>query len=168
LNDQFLQITSRGGFGAGSKLVAINFSWGGDYLTSGISGISMDLNNLGSTELSIRLLFENPMMGPPTDEAVSTVPVILAPGSGWTHAFFPIDSSSFTSVAGTVDGALSTATLMRIIHATNPGDAEPVVGVLGVDNIKAVPEPAAASLLGLALIVLALGVRPKGPAAINR
>ena len=68
--DQYLQITAVGGNGAGSRLVAINLTqWAGDYLTSGISGIAMDLRNFANTDLTIRLLFEDPKGGPPVDQA---------------------------------------------------------------------------------------------------
>ena len=86
--DQYLKITSQGGSGPGSRLVVLNASqWTGNFLF--ISGIGMDLINLGATDLQIRLLFEDPMGGPPTDEAVSTSPFLLPAGSGWVHAFFP-------------------------------------------------------------------------------
>ena len=53
--DNYMQLTSLGGAGAGSRLVAINLSqWAGNYTSLGFTSISMDLRNLGDTDLSIR------------------------------------------------------------------------------------------------------------------
>jgi len=125
--------------------VAINTSqWAGNYIAAGVSSILMDLNNIGNTDLTIRLLFEDPMGGPPADEAVTNFGAFLPAGSGWMHFVFPISPPSLTVVTGSATAALTNATLMRIINAPDPGDAISAVGVLGVDNITAVgavPEP---------------------------
>jgi hypothetical protein len=141
--DQYLQITGIGGDGAGSRIVAINLAqWAGNYLTPGLSGIAMDLKNFGATDLTIRLLFEDPMGAPPVDEAVTTFGIFLPVGGGWTHAFFPTSVSSMTAISGDVKTLLGNTTLLRIIDSPTPEDAVSIVGVLGVDNISAVPEPA--------------------------
>jgi PEP-CTERM motif-containing protein len=153
--DKYLQITGLGGGGAGSRIVAINLTqWAGDYLHSGISGISMDLKNFGTSDLTIRLLFEDPMGGPPVDEAVTTFGQALPTGSGWMHAFFAISPSSFTAVSGDVHTLLGNTTLVRIIDSPTPTDAVSIAGVLGVDNIDAVPEPATWLTLAVGLVVL--------------
>jgi hypothetical protein len=140
--DAFLQITGLGGTGAGSRIVAMNNTqWAGNYLSPGISGIAMDLKNFGSTTLTIRLLFEDPLFGPPADEAVTTFGQVLPVGGPWVHAFFAISPSSLTVLSGNVNTLLSNTTLLRIIDSPTPDDAVSIVGVLGVDNINAVPEP---------------------------
>jgi hypothetical protein len=141
--DQFLQITALGGNGPGSRIAAINLNqWTGDYLHSPVTGIAMDLKNLGATDLTVRLLFEDPMMAPPADQAVTTFGQTLKVGSGWTHTFFAIAPSAFTVLSGDINTLLANTTLIRIIENPIPADAEPIVGVLGVDNIAAaVPEP---------------------------
>lgn len=49
--DNYLALTSLGGSGAGSKLVVLNpAQWAGDYLTLGLTTITMDLRNSGTTE----------------------------------------------------------------------------------------------------------------------
>jgi hypothetical protein len=165
-DDNFLHLTSVGGSGAGSRLVAINLDprWSGNYVAAGVNAITMHVNNLGSTELSLRILLERG--GPPTDVAFSTVPVVVFPGSGWTSVIFPIDSSSLTAAIGTVNAALSDATLVRIFHSPTPEFPGPaVVAQLGVDNIAAaVPEPPSAMLLvtGLSVVgMLAHGCKRK-------
>jgi hypothetical protein len=165
--DEYLVITSQGGTGAGSKLVALNMSrWAGDY--SSISGISMDLRNLGTTDLTIRLLLEDPMFGPPADQAVTTFGAVLPTGDAWTKVFFPISASSLTVLSGNIAPLLTNTTLLRIIDSPTPSDAVTIAGVLGVDNIQAVPEPATWFLTGAALFGLAVkGRRGQGIGSIT-
>ena len=62
LADNYMLMTSSGLAGPGGRLVALNpAQWAGDYVAAGIRKISMDVNNLGSTDLFLRLLFEDPM-----------------------------------------------------------------------------------------------------------
>jgi hypothetical protein len=154
IDDAYLTITSQGGQGPGSRLTAFNISgqWSGNYLTSGIAAIAVDLRNLGSTELTIRLEFENPFAG--GDEAVTNTGIVLSPGSDWTHAIFPIGLGSLTSLEGTVRGALTNTSVLRIIHAPGLTDSAPIAGVLGVDNVAAVPEPATSALIAAALLAV--------------
>lgn len=156
LGDSYLSITAIGGGGPGSRLTAFNImgQWAGNYLTASLPGIGMDLINLGQTELSIRLEFENPFAG--SDFALTNTAIVLPVGSGWTRAFFPIALGQFTALGGTVEGALANTSVLRILHAPGVGQAVPVVGVLGVDNITAaVPEPSTFLLAaaGLALLI---------------
>ena len=157
--DHFLQLTAVGGIGAGNRLTVINpAQWAGDYEAAGVTGIAMDVFNPGNTNLALRLLFEDPF--PPSNQAVSSSAIPLPAGSCWTHVVFPITPGDVTAVLGSVDAALSNATTIRIFHATTaafPGD--PIVAQLGVDNIRAVPEPSVAMLLALALGGLAIGRR---------
>jgi hypothetical protein len=153
--DEYLMITSQGGNGPGSKLAAINTSqWAGDYST--IGGIAMDLRNLGTTDLTIRLLLEDPLFGPPADQAVTTFGAVLPVGGAWTSVFFPISPASTTVLSGNINTLLRNTTLLRIIDSPTPTDAVPIAGVLGVDNIRAVPEPATWLLTGAALLGFAL------------
>ncbi len=157
--DAYLVVTANGSNGPGGKLVAINAAqWAGNYLAPGIQGIALDLKNLGNTALTIRLLFEDPMGAPPVDEAVTNLGINLAPGSGWTHAFFPILPAGLTAVSGSPSAVLANTTFFRIIDAPTAGDAVPVVGSLGVDNVRLVgtPEPATLLLVAGGLGVLGL------------
>jgi hypothetical protein len=156
--DHFLQLTAVGGSGAGSRLTVINDTqWAGNYLAAGVTGIEMDVKNLGDSTLALRVLFQDPPGVAPVNIAVSTAAIALAAGSGWIHVVFPIAPSDLTATLGSVDSALTDATEMRIFHGTTanfPG--EQIVAQLGVDNIRAVPEPDAA--IGIALAIGALAV----------
>jgi hypothetical protein len=169
--DAYLVVTAVGGFGAGSRLVTMNRSqWAGDYLTAGIPTIAMDLKNFGTTDLTIRLLFENPTGALPTDAAVTNLGAVVPVGGDWTHVVFPIDSSALTATLGTVTDALSGTTQLRIMHnALADAGADAIVGVLGIDNIMAgaissppstpVPEPDVVAFGPTAVLLFAIGVR---------
>jgi hypothetical protein len=155
VGDQYLKITAIGGNGAGSRIAAINVAqWAGNYAASGIGQIAMDLANFGPTEVTIRILLEDPMMAPPEDEAVTTFGAMLPVGGLWQHFIFPVNASGLTALSGDINTLLSNVTLMRIINSAGPTDAEPIVGVVGVDNIAAIPEPDTwmAMLGGVALL----------------
>ncbi len=154
-DDNYLKLTALEG--VGSRLVMINVSqWTGDFIAAGISGILMDLNNLGMTDLSLRLLFSDPMGGPPTNQAFSKVPVKLPVGSGWTSAYFSIAPADLTASIGSATAALHNTTELRLYYGLAPGFPGEAVAAasLGVDNITATPEPASAVLLGSGLLAL--------------
>ncbi|MBN8731457.1 MAG: hypothetical protein J0L64_13015 [Acidobacteria bacterium] len=149
-NDNFLKLNSAGGAGPGSRLVANNLfaQWSGNYTALGLTAIAMDLRNLGATDLSIRLMLENPLGGPPTDIAVTDA-IALPSGGGWTQVQFDLTPAALTVVAGDVNALLANVTGLRIYHndtAAFPGPA--ITATLGVDNVTAlggqqpVPEPA--------------------------
>lgn len=157
--DSFLQVTAGGGVGPGSRLVAMNVlgQWSGDYLGAGVSAIAMDLRNLGSTDLTIRLLFEDPIPNPPQNLAATLTGWTLAAGGGWQHVVFPILPADLQALQGNVTAALTGTTVLRLFHSpTVAFPPETVVGLLGVDNIQAVPEPAGVVMMGLGLFTLLL------------
>lgn len=151
--DAFLKITSQGGSGPGSRLAAINNSqWSGDYVSSGIKKITMDLNNQGISDLTVRIFFSGA-----AGQAV-TEGVFVPSASGWVNVEFFIDPGTLTSIFGDVAAILSNTSLLRIVHNPGVGNAVPVAGVLGVDNISAqsaaVPLPAGLWLMLSGLLAL--------------
>jgi hypothetical protein len=149
VDDNYLFITANGLVGPGSRLVGINAAqWTGDYLAAGVSGITMDLRNFGSTDLTLRLA----LYGPGGLVSVTNDAVTLNAGSAWTRASYALDPALLTGDALTV---LAGVLDIRLFHGTTalfPGQV--IAGNLGVDNVRAVPEPAPAALLlaGLAAV----------------
>jgi hypothetical protein len=159
-DDNFLLLAAVGGGGPGSKLSAINLAqWTGDYLAAGVGAIKMDLYNFGSSDLALRLLVANPLGGPPTDLAFSTVPRLLPAGSGWTRVVFPIALTDLTAGLGSVNDALTTATELRLYHSTDPAfPGGEIVTELGVDNIQALVPEASTAAQAVVLGLTALGL----------
>ena len=164
----FMLLTAVGGIGPNSRLSVLNESqWTGNYIAAGVNLITMDLNNFGTTDLFLRLVFEDPMMGPPTNVAFSTVPVFLAAGSGWTSVTFLIGADNLTPGLGSVNAALTGATAIRLYHSPNPNFPNPINPIpsinaqLGVDNIQAsaIPEPTTVVLLATGLAGIAAKLR---------
>lgn len=166
VGDSFLLLTANGSDGPGGRLVGMNAAqWAGNYTAAGIGAIAMDLRNLGDADLSVRLYFEDPIPGPPANEALTTSTVVLAAGGGWTHAVFAIAPADLTVLQGSATTLLSHTTVLRIFS----GDAldfppDRIAGTLGIDNIQAiaaVPEPSSLALLasGMGVVYLARKLR---------
>jgi hypothetical protein len=163
--DNFLLLTAIGGSGAGNRLTVINATqWTGNFVAAGIDHITMAVNNLGSSDLALRLLFEDSMGGPPTNAAFSTDAVSVPSGSGWMPVVFPITPADLTAELGDVTAALTNSTIMRLYHSPAPGFPGPaVVASLGVDNITAaaVPVPVSALLFSSGLAAMLFRQRRK-------
>ena len=165
LFDNYLLLTALGGSGNGSRLSAINLSeWAGDYIASGVSVITMSVNNLGASDLFLRLAFEDPTVGPPSNIAYSSDPVVVPAGSGWISIMFPIDPVFLSAGLGDVQTALHNTTLIRLYHSVEdnfPNPISPIASVtaqLGVDNIDRIafiPEPTTVLLLATGIGVVA-------------
>jgi hypothetical protein len=126
----------------GNRLVVINLTqWTGDFVGAAVNFITMDVNNLGATDLDLRIRVEDPDAPPsntPTHIGVSTDAVFVPAGSGWTRVVFPISPGHLTPLKGDVALALSNVAELRIFHsptATFPGPT--IDAQLGVDNITA-------------------------------
>lgn len=164
-NDNYLRLTSNGSDEGGGRLIALNPTWGGNYLTAGISGIRMDVINLGTTDLALRFFLEDATNGPPQNVAMSSLPVKLRPGSGWQSIFFPLfGTGGMAAFQGNVNTALANATFARILNAPSfDYPADPIVAQLGIDNITAVaivaPEPASLLLFGIGATGLLVAAR---------
>jgi hypothetical protein len=154
--DNYLRLTSVGGYGAGSRLVGINVSqWQGDFITQNVLGISASVINLGVTDVSLRLYLKSDAGGGFND-AISSAPIVLPSGSGWTNVVFPTTVAALSSINGSAATALAALTELRILHSANgafPGEI--IVAQIGVDNLAAIPEPNTALLIGCGLIALA-------------
>lgn len=163
-DDHYLRLTSIGGGGPGSRMSAYNVgsAWTGDYRAAGVSGVSMWVNNFGSSDLFLRLgvvdFADQP--GPPIHVALSLAPIVLPGGSGWTHVTFSLHPQALGAILGTAGGALRNADELRIYHRAEfgfPPDA--IEAELGLDDITAVPEPSTLALLGGGLLALGAAAR---------
>ncbi len=157
-DDAYLQITSIGTDGPGSKLAVVNLvQWAGDYASAGVSGISADVRNFGQTEVALRLFLENPRSGPPTDTAI-TGAVILPPGSGWMSVVFSLAPGDLSVLQGDLATLLADVTALRFFHGgADTFTGESLVAQVGIDNVLAlgvrrVPEPGTLALLSLGLL----------------
>lgn len=153
--DNFMWLRAVGGNGPGGKLAVINpAQWSGNYIAAGVTGITMDVNNLGANTVHLRLLFEKVGAFGPTDVAMTSA-VIVPVLSGWQTISFSVTPGSLTALQGSATAALTEATVIRIFHsAAGTFPPEPIVANIGVDNITAVPEPATLAALGAGVAVL--------------
>ncbi|MBI1397952.1 MAG: hypothetical protein GC151_18415 [Betaproteobacteria bacterium] len=157
--DGFLELSSNGAFGPGGKLVAFNLSgWTGDF--TNIPAISMDLDNLGDTDLVIRLILENGA----TSQALVTedAATLRAHGDWQTFTFsLAVDRLSGGSYAD-VMGNVTTLTITHNPAGVNARSLTPnIAAQLGVDNISAVPEPRAAAMMIAGLLAFAVTARSR-------
>jgi glucose/arabinose dehydrogenase len=158
--DSFLQLTSLGGFGPGSRMVAfLGPQWAGNYSAAQVTALRFDANNFGADDLVLRLSLSGS-----AGSAISTDGVLLPAGSGWTRLTLSLAPGNLSgaNVLGNVLG-------LRLFHATTaefPG--ETVAARLGIDNVTAVPEPGAALLLcgGLVMLMGTLRRRQRGGAPL--
>ena len=150
IGDGYLSVVAIGGISANSRLTVIaGPQWAGNYLAAGIDQITMDVKNFGSTDLALRVW----LAGPPGASALSSNAVTVPAASDWVSVSFALDT---TALGGQVAATLANTQQLRLFHSSTasfPGEA--LVGSLGIDNVTAVPEPAAAWLLlaGLAALM---------------
>lgn len=155
--DNYLQLTSVGGLGAGSKLAVLNLAqWAGNYAAAGVTGLSVDVRNFGPTTVALRLLLENPKGAAPTDLAITT-PVILPPGGPWTPVSFSLLPGDLKLLQGNVDVLLGGVTALRFFHGgADAFPGESLIAQIGIDNVRALGAQRVAEPGSLALLTLSL------------
>jgi hypothetical protein len=158
MGDRYLQLTA-----TNSNLGMNNTAqWTGNYNTAGVAKIRFFLNNTGANPLHLRLsIFGAGGTFTTTNETV------LDPASGWVIVDFVLDSASLTQTAGfgTLANTLTSVTTVLLRHDPDPisgsGSPNPVTGQLGIDNIRALPEPSAWTGLCAGIAALWLGSRAR-------
>jgi hypothetical protein len=142
-DDSYLLVTATGNQGAGGRIAVYNQSqWTGDYLTAGVTVVSMHLNNFSTTQLSMRIV----MRGAGGD-FWSVNPVVLPAQSGWQVVQFSLAASDLTGGAN-LAATLSNVTQVRIIHSVAGGYQGDIVdATLGIDNITAADNPLPVELI---------------------
>jgi hypothetical protein len=159
--DNFLLVSASGGGGAGSRLIVYNSlsQWTGNFTVAGVTSLEMDLrNSLNQSPLSIRLALEEAS----GSRFATSQAFTLAAGTAWQHAKFDLLASNFTSVSGSTPAAtaLTRVTQFRILYSTTPSYmGASFSGSFAVDNIRAVPEPAAGFVSCIAAVGLLLARR---------
>ena len=142
-SDPFLLVGAVGGGGPGSKLVTYNRDqWLGDYLTAGVTQITVDLKDFSTMPLTIRLAFKDGVGF--SAGYSSTNAYVLAADSAWHHATFSITAADMTALSSPAEsfnsligpgGALAE---VRILDASSPSLFGDVINAnLGIDNITA-------------------------------
>ncbi|MGH8101337.1 MAG: hypothetical protein ACREIW_08560 [Chthoniobacterales bacterium] len=160
--DNYIQVTSLGGQGAGNRLITFNRDqWLGDYIGQGVTSVEMDLKNFGNTNLSMRIGFKQEI-GPGAPGYVSPA-FFLPAGSGWQHVVFTISMATMIPIDSPLDfNTFFSGNFqeVRILNALNPDlNGEPIVAQIGIDNIHAVPEPSVFALGAVGAFALLLSAR---------
>lgn len=160
--DHYIQLTADGS-NSGGKLTAFNRDqWLGDYPAANVTSIEVDLLNQSSVTLSIRMAFKN---GPGSNGVPGylTQAMVLPVGSGWQHFTISLAPANLIPVGGPAPWETFFIGEVRFIHATGTSNLSgtPVVGQLGIDNVRAVPEPATCVLFGVSLMAIAAWRRNK-------
>jgi hypothetical protein len=151
--ETFLRNVASGGLGAGGRQIMFNLDqWAGDYISAGVTRVSVDVRNSGNFDLTIRLAFQSFLAG-----RISTNDsIFLEAGGGWETVTFDLLNQELIENATSVTGVLGNVQQMRILSAVDPSyRGDPIPSTLDVDNIRAIPAPGAAALLGLGALAAA-------------
>ena len=151
--DDFALWISAEGTRAGSRLVAINRSpeWR-SAIDTNVTGLEMDLRIVDSNDLSIRIAISDGTGKDGTWFVSNTAHTLShSTGGGWEHAFFDFADLIQMNGSATLASVLENVQEVRILHSIAPNFRGDGGGIFAVDNISAVPIPAAAWLFASAL-----------------
>jgi len=155
-NDAYLQSISTGNGRPDSRQVVYNADqWTGDYTQAGVTTITAQMIDFGPSPLAMRLTIQDAF----GTRYSSTNAIALLADSTWHAMTFDVSPAGWSLVSGTstIQQSLANVTEMRILSAAAKPDyfADTVASTLGIDNIAAVPEPAAlAPLVGLGALIV--------------
>ncbi len=155
--DRFLQTITTGlTNGPGSRLAVFNREqWTGDYLAAGVTSISMDVANFtpSDTQLELRVM----LFSDTGSVFTSTVASVVAADGQWTTVTFDVTEGGLTMVDGLFTYQESITAINRLLVRHQPGEPQSVGaaphfrdGVMGLDNIRALPAPGTLALVPLA------------------
>jgi hypothetical protein len=152
-NSSPTNIATGGPAGAGDRFLQIS----ANNSAAGIQAVEVDMNHFAGGPVSIRLF----VFGPGGTFASATTQPIAT--GAWNHYYFGLMAADLTNVDGGGDLAATLADVNRLLirHDPAPTPTPPgastslLTATLGIDNIRAVPEPGAVvlALLGGALLL---------------
>jgi hypothetical protein len=157
-SDQYLRVASNGQHFSSGLLRSENYSqWSGQYATAGINAIRVDLLNPNSSPLEIRLILNAGNYG-----RFTSLTSFSLPADGvWHRAAFGISLADLAPLIPFTDFTISLEHVIGIGIQHQPGapaDFGPLTaGVLGVDNVTALPEPVSLIMFACAAILLSSG-----------
>jgi hypothetical protein len=137
--------------------------WQGDYTYAGVDGLMLDVNNIGPTDLSLRVAVDGPAVGTTGGRWVSE-DVFVPAASGWqtlTFSLLPGDLLPGDFAATSAATTLRDVAVLRILHAPVAGwSGNAVTAQLRIDHIEVLPEPGAGlALAGGGLLLRTFGTR---------
>ena len=131
VGDNYLRVISDGEESGGRMVVFNSEGWAGNYLDRGISIIIMDANNLGATDLTLRMLIQSDTM-----RFITLDSIALIAGTGWQTVEFNVTPENLIG-NGDANAALSEVNILRIFHSDGANFPGPfIVATLGLDNIR--------------------------------
>lgn len=148
-----------------SRLVVVNIlQWTGDWTSTGVGRISLDVRNPSAFPLFVRLGISGVELGPGSmgggPDAYVTEAISVPDDDLWHSIIFDVLPSDWISVTGTdINTALADVKHFRILNNSSPSfTGAPIGGAMYLDNISAlpVPEPGTVALAVMGFSILAL------------
>ncbi len=135
--DAYLHVMSNGGIGAGGKLITFNtLQWAGNYISAGVTVVSMYMKNFSNENLSMRIVVQGP-----GGSFWSVNAIMLLPQSDWQIVQFSLLPTDLTG-GSDLNATLSGVTQFRILHSVAGSSAGDIIAAdLGIDNITAAENP---------------------------
>ncbi len=139
--DQFLQFSSTGGNGPGSRLAILNddLDWTGDYTDRGVTAVEVDMMNPVTTPTAVQMRLV--LFGPnSTFNRWTSTTALEVPNDGiWRRYSFPLGSLDLTRVGGnaTYEAMFNDVERIMLRHdsSTPSSQGTVIVGTLGIDNV---------------------------------
>jgi hypothetical protein len=152
--DAYLDVASTGTGRANSKMITYNAAqWTGNYVTAGVTGITTQMADFGSSPLFMRIAIQDSF----GSEYGSSTAVMLPADSQWHSVNFDMTPAGLTLIQGgsSATQALSNIGVLRILSAQNGPSfmGDTIQATLGIDDIAAVPEPASLGSLLTGLLL---------------
>jgi hypothetical protein len=117
VGDHFMFLTADGSRSGGRLTVFNRDQWAGNFLAAGVNAVGMDLENLGTVPLSMRIAVKSGI-GIGSPGYASTLPFLLPADGQWHHAVFSLDPGSLTAIGSPppLDAVLSNVAEFRILN----------------------------------------------------